>query len=161
MKIFFRLLLVATVFLIVAVETAPAQRTHAYVFAAPGAARASGDSTGFLHAGGGFELALPLRVGVGGELGFVGSFSSLTKPDRVASVSGYRHFATPGRLDPYLVGGYSALIHHDTANGFHFGLGANLPLLGRLGLKFEFRGHVFSENALTSHLWQGRFALTF
>ncbi len=162
MKIFFRLLSAAAVVLLVFVETAPAQRTHGYAFAAPGAAGARDDIGSFLHVGIGGEAALPMRVGIGGEVGIIGPPGDIfSESEKLASVSGYGHFPTPGPLDPYLFVGYSALLQDESTNGLNFGVGANLPLWNRLGFKFEFRGHIFSDINVTSHWWQGRFALIF
>ncbi len=163
MKIFPRLLAAAAAVLFFSVETASAQRTHGYVFAAPGVG-GIGVNEGLLHAGAGGELGLPMRLGVGAEVGVVGSFKNIRNIDEtntLASLSIYRHFPTPGPVDPYAFGGYSKLLRGETGNGFNFGLGANLSPWGRLGFKVEFRGHVFSGADDSAQVWQGRFALIF
>ncbi len=163
MKIFPLLLAAAAVVLFFSVETASAQRTHGYAFAAPGVGGV-GVNEGLLHAGAGGELALPMLLGIGAELGVLGSFKNIRDIDEtntLASLSFYRHFPTPGPVDPYTFGGYSKLLRGDAGNGFNFGLGANLSPWGRLGFKFEFRGHVFSGAGDSAQLWQGRFAVIF
>ncbi len=163
MKDFPRLLAAAAVALFFFVGAAAAQRTHGYAFAAPGVGGV-GVNEGLLHYGAGGELAVPGRLGLGAELGVIGSFKNLRDIDEtntLASLSLYRHFPTPGPVDPYVFGGYSKLLRGDTGNGFNFGLGANLSPWGRLGFKFEFRGHVFSGAGDSAQLWQGRFAVIF
>lgn len=163
MKILFRLSAAAAVVLFLFVETAPAQRTHGYVFAAPGVG-GFGATQGMLHAGAGGELGLPMRFGVGAELGVVGRFRNVLDTDEnnaIGSLSLYRHFSLPGPVGPYAFGGYSKLLRGGGGNGFNFGIGANVSPWGRLGFKFEFRGHSFSDAGESGQLWQGRIGLIF
>ena len=163
MKILFRLSAAAAVVLFLSVETASAQRTHGYVFAAPGVG-GFGATEGLLHAGAGAELGLPMSFGVGAELGVVGSFKNIRNVDEtnaIGSLSLYRHFSVPGPVGPYVFGGYSKLLRGGAENGFNFGLGANVSPWGRLGFKFEFRGHSFSSTGGSGQLWQGRIGLIF
>jgi len=154
------LLLAAGTALLVFPSFASAQQSNLYVFGAAGGA--SGNEGSTLHVGGGGEFVAAGLIGVGGELGALtrkgGSFRDTLG---VLSINGYGHIPRKGRLDPYVTGGYSLFFPSGTASGVNFGVGANLPLLAKLGLKFEFRDHVISSGGRKNHWWEGRVGVTF
>jgi hypothetical protein len=153
------LLLAAGIALLMLPSLAPAQQSNLYVFGAAGGAPDNEGST--LHIGGGGEFVAARLIGVGGELGALTRTGSFRDTLGVLSINGYGHIPLKGRLDPYVTGGYSMFFRSGTASGGNFGVGANLPLLAKLGLKFEFRDHVISSGGRKNHWWEGRVGVTF
>ncbi len=153
-------LLVATgIVLLVFPSLASAQQSSLYVFGAAGGAPENEGST--LHIGGGGEIVAAGLIGVGGELGALTHSGSFRDTLGVLSINGYGHIPTEGRIDPYVTGGYSLFFRSGTASGGNFGVGVNMRLLAKLGLKLEFRDHVISSGGRANHWWQGRVGVTF
>jgi hypothetical protein len=120
-------------------------QTHAYLFVAPGVASGNNNSSGLIHLGGGGEYVLPMRVGVGAEVGFLGR----TNLDMLGTVSlnGYYHFQRNGSWEPFVTGGYSNFFtfnaHRNLAN---LGGGVNYWYKDHLGIKLEFLDHFSTGN---------------
>ncbi len=143
--------------------TALAQRSHGYIYIAPGGVSGAGGSGMTLHLGGGGEFLLAKRVGVGVELGALGPRRSyVDSVVGVGSVNGSYHFKTSSeKIDPFVTAGYSLGFRTGTINFFNFGGGINYWFLSRLGLKLEIRDHVASPNGGAVHFWGVRFGLAF
>jgi hypothetical protein len=145
---------------------ANAQNTRGYIFFAPGAESAQGDSGGSVHAygmGGGGELLLSPHFGVGAEIGaFVPGAGKVSNGVvGIFSTNGYAHILRDRAFDPYITGGYSLLFRDFTANGGNFGVGANYWFHERLGLLIEGRDHVATVHNTSNHFWEIRIGLTF
>ena len=140
---------------------ASAQRSHGYVFAGPSGISGADVASSNLNFGGGGEWRLTGGVGLGVETGAFIPKGDASASVGVASVNGYFHFPSKGKIDPYVTGGYSLLFRSGTDNGGNFGFGVNLWLFRSLGLKLEFRDHVVSSGGATSHWWGGRVGLNF
>lgn len=145
-------------------DAARAQSSNGYVFFGPGAMT----YTGFSHSarafyyGGGGEGILGKIVGLGAELGAVSNmqFRGILG---LADVNGYAHFypRRRPRFDPFFTGGYTLLFREGHANLFNLGGGANYWFSRRLGLRLEFRDHVWRQSGTTAHLWGFRGGLSF
>lgn len=138
--------ILAVTMLLLAVSTAArAQRSHGYLFLAPGGQSSGGQTAMTLHLGAGGEAVLFKGIGVGAELGALGpreDFASNVLG--VASVNGYYHFLH-GRpkADPFVTAGYTVMFRSGSINLFNFGGGINYWFVPRLGLKVELRDHVY------------------
>ena len=148
--------------LLVLPATAWAQHSHGYLFVAPGGISSAGHTSTSLHLGAGGEALLVKGIGIGAELGVVGPPKNFI--DGVvgaASINGYYHFSRSGhKLDPFATAGYTLLFREGTANLFNFGGGANYWFIPRIGLKLEFRDHVYSPRS-SEHYWGVRIGLAF
>ena len=146
-----RLLLLAVA---LTAATATAQ-THGYVFVAPGLGNGGGDSAAIVHLGIGGEAVLPMGIGAGAEVGFLGrtSFDVLG----TASINGYYHFKHDRPWAPFVTAGYSNFFtltgHTNLAN---LGGGLNYWYKDHFGIKLEvldhFRGAPDSVNYLEFRL---------
>lgn len=127
---------------------------YAYVFAGPvivpksAYTRWDGD---FIHVGGGGEGRLTDRFALGGE---VGVFKPITNQYAVTTgqVSGTPafHFLSrhgKSKVDPFVDGGLSLLFGRGGALAVHYGGGVNYWLTRRVGLRVEFRHHIWSEGS--------------
>lgn len=141
-----------------------AQRSNGYIFFAPGGATCCGYTGMTLHAGVGGEGILGKGIGLGAELGALGVRENFS--DSVIGVfspNGYYHFVhrKETTLDPFVTGGYTLVFRNGHANLFNFGGGVNYWFTSRLGLRMEFRDHVWSEDNANLHYWGFRFGLLF
>jgi hypothetical protein len=112
-----------------------------YIFFAPGVA--SGRTTGFMHAGGGGE-ALIKRVGIGGEIGYLTPWRYLSEGIGVGSVNGSFNLK-PGKVSPFVTGGYTLVFRNGTASGYNFGGGVHYWLTERAAIRFEVRDNVVRD----------------
>ena len=157
-----RVLAVATLFLAVS-TAARAQRSHSYLFLAPGGVSSSGHTAMTLHLGAGVDAVLFKGFGVGAELGALGPREDFAgNVLGVASVNGYYHFLH-GRpkADPFVTAGYTVMFRSGSINLFNFGGGLNYWFVPRLGLKVELRDHVYSPQRSSVHYWGIRLGLAF
>lgn len=129
-----------------------AQSSNGYLFFGPGAVTACGMSSGAFYFGGGGEGILGKIVGLGGELGAVTS-THFRGTLGLADANGYVHFTASRRprFDPFVTGGYSLLFHSGHANLFNVGGGLNYWFGKSLGLRLEFRDHIWRESSVTAH----------
>jgi hypothetical protein len=123
-------------------------RAQGYGFFAPGVS--SSGSGGFGHVGVGGE-ALIKRVGVGGEIGYLASWRSISGGLGVGSVNGSFNLK-PGKISPFVTGGGTLFFRRGTANGYNFGGGVHYWLSDRAGLRFEVRDNVIPEYYGDQHL---------
>jgi hypothetical protein len=141
----------------------PAPALEGYVYVAPGAVTGGGYTNGTLHIGGGAEKIFGPGIGVGAEIGAVGSWNNFRTAIGIFSVNGSYHFLPrPARIDPFVTGGYSLGFRSGTLNFGNFGGGINYWFGERLGLRTEFRDHVHvSDRVPAIHYWGVRFGLAF
>lgn len=133
-----------------------------YVFFAPGSMSRS--HTLLLHAGGGGEGLIFKGLGAGAEIGYL--FPRWYVGDGIGlfSVNGSYHFGarTPGRkLVPFVTAGYSLAFRGGHANLANFGGGVHYWFTDRVGLRAEFRDHVWACSYCSSHLWGVRVGVAF
>ncbi len=146
-------------FLALFTATAMMAQSHGYVFVAPGAASVNGTSAGLIHLGVGGEAVLPMGIGAGAELGFLGS----TSLDALGSLSlnGYYHFHRDGSWKPFATAGYSNFFtftgHQNLAN---IGGGVNYWYRDHVGIKLEFLDH-FSTGTNSANYAEFRFGFDF
>jgi hypothetical protein len=105
----------------------------------------------FIHVGGGGEARLTNRFGLGGELGVLKPVTNqYAITTGLASVTPAYHFIARGSnrtIDPFVNGGFSALFGSGAGAAIHYGGGLNYWVRRRLGLRFEFRHHLWSPEA--------------
>jgi len=133
-----------------------AQQSGSYVYAVmgpvvvPPSAFTRWDGT-FIHAGGGGEARLANRFGLGGELGVLKPVTNqYAITSGLASVTPAYHFIARGSnrtIDPFVNGGFSVLFGSGAGAAIHYGVGLNYWVGRRLGLRFEFRHHLWSPEA--------------
>jgi hypothetical protein len=150
---------------------ASAQQSGSYVYAVTGpvvvprSAFTRWDGT-FIHAGGGGEARLTNRFGLGGELGVLKPVTNqYAITTGLASVTPAYHFIARGSnrtIDPFVNGGFSVLFGSGAGAAIHYGGGLNYWVRPRLGLRFEFRHHLWSPEAGEAvHLIGFRVGVTF
>ena len=138
-----------------------------YGFVGVGAVTSGGESMGTWHVGGGGEAVIRDAIGIGAEIGYL---NWLEEPDEsglgVFSVNGSYHFnggEASRRFRPFLTGGYTLGFAADGhENLFNVGGGVDYWLKPKVGLRVEFRDHVWSgDGEDTLHFWSVRFGVTF
>lgn len=126
---------------------ASAQQSHGYLFIAPGGISSGGHTATTVHLGAGGEVGLAKGVGLGAELGALGPRQDFAgNLMGVVSANGYYHFRREEKLEPFVTAGYSLFFRSGHANLFNFGGGANYWFHSKLGLRLEFRDHVWSQS---------------
>ncbi|HKQ92839.1 MAG TPA: hypothetical protein VJZ77_19420 [Blastocatellia bacterium] len=117
-------------------------RGQGYAFVAPTSTTEGGFG---LHIGGGGEGLVYKGLGVGGEIGYVGSADGLRDGFGVLSTDISYHFtkATKSRkFAPFVTSGYSMLFRSSAVNSINIGGGANWWFKDRIGLRLELRDHI-------------------
>lgn len=163
-------ILTALVFLCTSVAaSAQPSGNYAYVFGGPVVVPRSAftrwDGT-FVHVGGGGEGRLTNRFGLGGEIGVL---KPATNPEAItaglASVTPAYHFISRDsdrKSDPFVDAGLSILFGRGSGAAVHYGGGLNYWVHRRIGLRLEFRHHLWSPEAGEAiHLVGFRFGLAF
>jgi hypothetical protein len=140
-----------------------AQSSNGYVFFAPGGVTSGGATEMTLHLGAGGEGILGKGVGVGAEIGALGPRQEFSAAVGIFSPNGYYHLLRRSgrKLDPFVTGGYTLLFRSGSANLFNFGGGVNYWFHNHLGIRVEFRDHVWTSSGYTDHYWGVRTALAF
>jgi len=150
MRIFFLALITAATMM---------AQSHGYVFVGPGVASGGNNSSALIHLGVGGEAVLPMGIGAGAEVGFLGR----TSLDALgtASLNGYYHFHRDGSWKPFATAGYSSFFtlngHSNLAN---IGAGLNYWYKERMGLKLEVRDH-FTSGTNSANYLEFRFGFNF
>jgi hypothetical protein len=149
------------VLLIVISAVAAAQSSNGYVFVAPGAVTCCGGSAATLHLGGGGDIILAKGLGVNLEIGALAPPRDLRSALGVFSAGGAYYFRHEKdlKLEPFVDGGYSLMFRSGHVNLFYVGGGVNYWLARRVGLRFEFRDHIWTHERL--HYWGLRVGLAF
>lgn len=132
----------------VSAQASREHRGYGYGFAAPGASIVDGGANATLHLGAGGERLVYKGLGVGGEIGYVGSMTGMGSGFGVGSASAsyqFRNATSSGKLDPFITGGYSVGFRGEATSGFNVGGGVNYWFKERVGLRMEVRDHIFPE----------------
>jgi hypothetical protein len=160
-----RKIIVGILFLMVASGIALAQSSNqhrgwGYVFGGVGSATGGG-STGLFTAGAGGEGLVYKGLGLGAEVGYLAPFQGAGNGFGILSTDVSYHFARgSSKLVPFVSGGYSLGFRGSAAgSGGNFGGGVQYWMKDHLGLRLEFRDHVFSSDS--PHLYQFRAGLSF
>lgn len=140
-----------------------AQRGNAYVFFAPGAVTCCGGSEMTIQAGGGGEVQFLKRLGAGLEVSGLGLADSPQNGAGFVSLNGYYHFRPERekRLDPFVTGGYTALVKMGHVNMGNYGGGLHYWFARHFGLRVEFRDQIRNYRTETLHYWGVRFGVAF
>lgn len=155
--------IIAAIFLVMVqgiafAQSSPERRGWGYVFGAAGAS--SGDfSTGLFEFGGGGEGLVANGLGMGAEVGYLAPFRSGGEGIGLFSAGPSYHFNRASKLVPFVTGGYSAAFRSGASHGGHVGGGVHYWMKEHVGLRLEFRDHVFSSDS--PHLFQFRVGLSF
>jgi hypothetical protein len=120
----------------------------------------------FVHVGGGGEGRLTDRFALGGELGVLKPVTNqYAVRTGLASVTPAYHFIprdSNRRIDPFVDGGLSLLFGSGGGIAAHYGGGVNYWVGRRVGLRLEFRDHLWSPEAGEAiHLIGFRIGVTF
>lgn len=123
-----------------------AQQSNGYVFVGatnPGSNPFTLYQSTFAHLGGGGETDLGKWFGFGAE---IGALLASDHQAGLASLGPYLHFLTSeSRVDPFVTTGYTMLIRGGLGHLWHAGGGVNYWLKDRIGLRAEFRDHVWPQ----------------
>jgi hypothetical protein len=158
-----RKMILAVIFLMVIQGIALAQGSNerkawGYVFGGAGAS--SGDfSTASFQSGAGGEGLVHKGIGLGAEIGYLAPFRAVGDGIGLFSADASYHFSRRSKLVPFVTGGYSAAFRSGASHGGNFGGGVHYWIKDHVGLRFEFRDHVFSSDS--PHLFQFRVGLSF
>jgi hypothetical protein len=138
-----------------------ARRGWFYGFFAPGGMSDGGPAT--LHAGGGGEALIARGFGIGAELGYFARARDAGHGYGLGSLNLSYHFGgrdPEQKTVPFITAGGSAVFHGGrTQGGANIGGGIQYWMRERLGLRFEYRSHIFSSDS--SHAYEFRFGLAF
>jgi hypothetical protein len=143
--------------------TAQAQGGYGYVFAAPGAVHAWGDSDGTLQVGGGGGFVTPSGVGLDFEIGFLGPWEHFSREGLgVLSIDGSYHFgARAAKWRPFIEGGYSLFFREEQTHLWNLGFGVHYWVRDTTAFRLEVRDHLDNRHRETAHVWGVRFGATF
>lgn len=142
--------------------TGTSPRGWGYFVGGVGATAGNGSSTGTFQVAGGGEGLVYRGLGLGAEVGYIGPFDQPGEGFGILSVNPSYHFrnaSSSGRLVPFVTGGFSLGFRSGTAGGGNFGGGVQYWMKDHVGLRVEFRDHVFSSD--TPHFFQFRVGLSF
>lgn len=139
----------------IVVASAQPSGSYGYVFGGPVVVPRSAFTRwdgNFVHVGGGGEARLTNRFGLGGELGVLKPLTNqYAITTGLGSVTPAYHFFARGsnrKIDPFVDGGVSRLFRRGgAAVAFHYGGGLNYWVRRRVGVRFEFRHHLWSPEA--------------
>jgi hypothetical protein len=139
-------------------QTASEPRGWGYGFG--GVVGTSEGPAALLHVGGGGEGLVYKGLGLGAEIGYLSPFQDLGEGIGILSTNVGYHFVKPNhKLVPFITGGFSLAFKHGASGGGNFGGGVQYWMRPHLGLRFEFRDHVFSSD--NPHLYGFRVGLSF
>jgi hypothetical protein len=135
------------------------KRAWGYVFGG-GGGTSGGGSTGWFQVGAGGEGLVYKGLGLGAEVGYLAPFRAAGDGIGILSPDVSYHFKrSNSKLVPFVTGGYSLAFRNGTSSGGNFGGGVQYWMKDHLGLRFEFRDHVFSSDS--PHFYQFRVGLSF
>lgn len=117
-----------------------------YFFGGVGAFTRGGTSA-LLHLGGGGEGLVYKGLGVGAEIGYIFPIEQPQSGVGLFSSNLAYHFGRERKVAPFVTGGYSLIFRESAAHGGNFGGGVQYWTGDRVGLRFEFRDHIFSSDA--------------
>lgn len=135
------------------------RRAWGYVFGGVGG-NSGGNSTASFSVGAGGEGLVYKGLGLGADIGYLAPFRAGGQGIGIFSANGSYHFQrSKSKLVPFVTGGYSLAFRSFTSSGGNFGGGVQYWMKDHLGLRFEFRDHVFSSDS--PHFYQFRVGLSF
>jgi hypothetical protein len=150
-------------FLVVAQATALAQtdrRGWGYAVGGVGGTSGNGSSTATFQVAGGGEGLVYKGLGLGAEVGYLAPFRRAGDGFGIFSPNISYHFSNgSSKLVPFVTGGYSLAFRNATSSGGNFGGGVQYWVKEHVGLRFEFRDHIFSSDS--PHFYQFRVGLSF
>ena len=114
-----------------------------------------------IHAAGGGEFLIKNQVGIGAEIGALGSGSSLLS---VFSANGGFHFSRDAsqRLVPFASGGYTRMGNADGSfNTWNIAGGIDYWFKRRVAFRMEVRDHVRPDSRGTVQYWSFRVGVAF
>ena len=126
-------------------KAGPTYHVLGYFFVAPGIYSGYSDSTGTLHIGGGGEALVYRGLAVGAEIGCIVALEESRGGLGLFSANGSYYFSRQRKVSPFLTGGYSSVWGHGQRNLVNFGAGVNYWFRKRLGVRFEFRDHIYGD----------------
>lgn len=162
-----RKIIVGVIILIAAQGVALAQgssqpRAWGYFVGGAGANTGNGFSTGTFSVAGGGEGLVAGGFGLGGEVGYLAPFEAAGDGIGILSVNPSYHFRNASaskKLVPFVTGGFSLAFRSGSSGGGNFGGGVQYWMKDHLGLRVEFRDHIFSSDS--PHFLQFRVGLSF
>jgi hypothetical protein len=136
------------------------RRAWGYAFGGVGG-NSGGGSTATFAVGAGGEGLVYKGLGLGAEIGYIAPFRAGGSGIGILSPDVSYHFQRPNsKLVPFVTGGYSLAFRGGvSSSGGNFGGGVQYWIKDHLGLRFEFRDHVFSSDS--PHFYQFRVGLSF
>jgi len=134
---------------------------NGFFFVAPGERHDTGSST--LGVGGGAEGYVYKGLGFGFDLGAINT-ASTTDVRRWAGMMSLNaiynfNIADKSKISPFIIGGVS-IAGFDVPGGVNFGGGFQYWFHEHIGLRVEFRDHIFT-GMRSHHYPQGRIGITF
>lgn len=141
-------------------QTPSDKRAWGYVFGGAGG-NSGGGSTASFQVGAGGEGLVYKGLGLGAEIGYLAPFRAGSDGFGIFSPDVSYHFkSSHSKLVPFVTGGYSAAFRSGAiSSGGNFGGGVQYWMKDHLGLRLEFRDHVFSSDS--PHFYQFRVGLSF
>ncbi len=155
-----------TVALLMAAAAASAAQSNAYFFFGPGGVTNRGYTSWTLNTGLGTNIVIAKGVGVNLELGALAPRDRFSDGVGVFSPGGVYYFRRDkeARLQPFVNGGYSLMFKWEGhENLWYAGGGVNYWLTRKIGLRFDFRDHVYPAPCAgcgATQFWDVRAALT-
>lgn len=151
-------------FLIAAHTVAFAQSSgerRGWGYAVGGVGGTSGDgSVAMFQIAGGGEGLVYKGLGLGAEVGYLAPFRAAGDGFGIVSPNLSYHFSNgSSKLVPFVTGGYSLAFRGDTSSGGNIGGSIQYWMKEHVGLRFEFRDHIFSSDS--PHFYQFRVGLSF
>lgn len=141
-------------------QSSPDRRAWGYVVGGAGG-NSGGSSTGWFQVAAGGEGLVTKGLGLGAEIGYLAPFRSGGDGIGIFSPDVSYHFKrSSSKLVPFVTGGYSLAFRSGAgSSGGNFGGGVQYWMKDHLGLRLEFRDHVFSSDS--PHFYQFRAGLSF
>jgi hypothetical protein len=142
-------------------ENEKEHRGQGYVFFAPGAVVEGGYGTGTAHFGGGGEGLIYKGLGIGAEAGYLTPWRDFSLGIGLASANGSYHFRRNRTVSPFVTAGYSLAFRNGHANLVNFGVGLNWWFANKVGVRLEFRDHIYSNAPFRADYIGTRIGLAF
>ena len=140
-------------------QTASQPRGWGYGFAGVGGT-SGGSVVGTGHFGGGGEFLVHKGFSLGGEIGYLSPLGDPGDGIGILSTNVGYHFVKPDhKLVPFVTGGFSLAFRNGASGGGNFGGGVQYWIKPRVGLRVEFRDHIFSSDS--PHLYGVRVGISF
>lgn len=134
---------------------------YGYAFGGPAGVHCCGSTEGMLHVGGGGEVVVGETLGLGAELGYFTPWRSLGDGIGLFSLNGSVHFGSADRaVRPFATGGYTLIFREEHASLWNVGGGVNWWAKRRVGLRAEFRDHIYSPSKV-HHYFSAQIGVVF